>query len=241
MPKFSAWTDVENIFDNLNNLTLILQLEQDFLKLISEAAPESTEESLNYKVLFGTRWPALAKKILVHSKKSKAADVKKFFEDHKNLITAGTHDDLIALLLLPLIIKASKKVKEDAVSRPLTKPEISKCFILQIQNCERLIEDTTEFEAWVTKFGQETYPYVIFLGDLKNVQVQLIINKQRYSFDDPLKAVESCYKSLTAFHAFPFLCDFVWSFIDKAVYELNLRKTSAFVTKLLTDLNKIEI
>ncbi|XP_043475916.1 uncharacterized protein LOC122510504 [Leptopilina heterotoma] len=218
-------------------------LEQDCRRIFQEIAKENNElrqliQNNPNHAIFAAQWPTLAKKIVVYCKKSKAADVKVFLQSHENLFQGGSNDNVLALLLLPLIIRGTKKLKVDSKSINVTKEEIAKAFILHIENFENVIAGQFEFETWLTSLNLQIHPYVTIVGSLETPQIYLKLNGENYNFQDPLKALESCYRCLTALHSFPFLCDFVWTFIDKAVYKICNRKISSWVTKLLVDINK---
>ena len=54
----------------------------------------------------------------------------------------------------------------------------------------------------------------------------------------PVKDAENCYKYLTAIKEFPFICNFVWSFINKAVYSFTSKKSNSWVSEFLLEMNK---
>lgn len=87
---------------------------------------------------------------------------------------------------------------------------------------------------------REISPYVILLGDVENSHVSLGINSERDTFNDSLKANNSCFKCLIALESLPFLCDYVWFFLDKVIYKLRRPKTkNSWVTKFMVELNKL--
>lgn len=96
-----------------------------------------------------------------------------------------------------------------------------------------------EYEKWLKSLEQDIYPYIVFVGELQAPEIFVQINGSQYNFGNHLTAVESCYKCLTALKAFPYMCDFVWSFIDKLVYGISSRKGSSLAVKLLTEINKL--
>lgn len=95
-----------------------------------------------------------------------------------------------------------------------------------------------EFEAWLKDLKLQIHPYLILGGNLESPQFYVVINGQDYTFQNPLEAFETCHKFLTALKHFPSTCDFVWSFIDKAVFDIENTKLSSWSAKLLVDINK---
>ena len=85
--------------------------------------------------------------------------------------------------------------------------------------------DKENFEAWLKSLGVNIYTYLIFCGKVNALDdIYLVLNKEKYTFDDPVKAVEACYKCLSSLHAFPTTCDLAWLFIDKAIYNFTFKK-----------------
>ncbi|XP_051163773.1 uncharacterized protein LOC127283130 [Leptopilina boulardi] len=216
-------------------------LEQDFYTIAEEIYSKKKEKLPDYSKLLLTEWPILAKKILLICEKSKAVDVKQFVLNHAILIKKGTHDSILALMVLPLILRsAPKKVELNSGPVTVTKQESSKCFILHIQNADDLNDEQNSFETWLIDRSQEIYPYLIFLGNVENPQISIVVNSERYAFTDPLKAIDCCFKCLIALDSFSFLCDFVWLFLDKVIYKLDYLNTkNTWVTKFVVDLKKL--
>ena len=73
---------------------------------------------------------------------------------------------------------------------------------------ENLVEEKDELERCLTKLQQEKHPYVMICGNIENItQSYVTVNSQRYAFANPVRAVEACYKCLTALGSLTNLCD----------------------------------
>lgn len=69
----------------------------------------------------------------------------------------------------------------------------------------------------------------------------MIINKQKYTCENPIKAIESCFKCLMALNCFPYSCEHVWGFLQKLIYKIkpikNYKKVNSFVKEINQILN----
>ncbi|KAJ8685134.1 hypothetical protein QAD02_020927 [Eretmocerus hayati] len=93
-------------------------------------------------------------------------------------------------------------------------------------------------EQWLKSYNQQVHPYLICCGQLPNVEFFLIVNGFQYSFNDPIEAVETCYKCLVATKNFPAVTEFAWSTIDLLVYGLEPYKSNANVKDFVQMIRK---
>ena len=92
------------------------------------------------------------------------------------------------------------------------------------------------YENWLQENGQSVLPYIIACEQLNNLlNIYLIFNGEKYVFNNLTKAVEVAYKCYLALNISPYLCDYVWSFIDKYFYKLDIKiKSFVPVNKLIS-------
>ena len=83
------------------------------------------------------------------------------------------------------------------------------------------------------------YPYVIFCGPIENItQCYVIINGEKYAFEEPETALDSCFQILVALRSFPFACDYLWVFFKKLIFSLDcsgkekFSKVSSFIVEI---------
>lgn len=102
----------------------------------------------------------------------------------------------------------------------------------------RVSSKQAKFENWLKSLSQEVHPYLMLCGKLETPQIYVVLNKENYVFQDPSKALECCYKCLNSLQAFPFICDFVWTFFDIAVYNFSFAKANLWVKKFISNIQK---
>ena len=113
-------------------------------------------------------------------------------------------------------------------------------FLLFQEHCN-VDKEKEKFENWLETHGQSILPYIIVCGSVETVfETYLVLKSEKYSFSNPLKAVEACFMCLTALRKWPYMCDYVWGFIQKMVYEFDANKSYAAVTKLVVQMHKTE-
>lgn len=106
------------------------------------------------------------------------------------------------------------------------------------QDSENLVTAQATLAEKFKIYNQEGLPYVIFRGEVPNLQFFVCFNGSNYSFNTATAAVESCYKCLDVLETLPYSCEHVWMFFDKAVYQFSHKKKNGNVTtfaSLLTD------
>ncbi|XP_055372226.1 uncharacterized protein LOC129606133 [Condylostylus longicornis] len=87
-------------------------------------------------------------------------------------------------------------------------------------------------------------PFIAFIGDtfasIQNAYV--IIDNIIYKLDNPISAIDVCFKCFSALHAkFPQHCFPVWQFIQLYIYEIQTEFDKKFTTlnSLITDLDQL--
>ncbi|KAL7295341.1 hypothetical protein TKK_0011371 [Trichogramma kaykai] len=76
----------------------------------------SLNEKNDYNNLLQMKWPVIAPIIINLIKTTRTKDVKDFKKSHGDLIQAGTHDELLAFLLLPSHMNGKSKHDLDLVT-----------------------------------------------------------------------------------------------------------------------------
>ena len=106
-----------------------------------------------------------------------------------------------------------------------------------------ILQDSTKtnatqksFEEWLVNANQQVHPYLLCVGKIKNLQTYIVLNNEKYYYENPIKATEACYKCLTALRAFPNFCDFAWNFIDRCIYNFTFKRINLNVSKLHVDI-----
>lgn len=110
-----------------------------------------------------------------------------------------------------------------------------------LQDSDDLSDDQNCFEDWLKKRKQEVLPYLICVGEFEKSTFYVRLNGEDYPYTDCVKAVEACYKCLSALQRRTVFSDFIWSFFDRAIFNLSFRKANAFVIKFISDLDKLQI
>ena len=57
------------------------------------------------------------------------------------------------------------------------------------------------------------------------------MNETEFVFNDILNAVDALFKSCAALHSWPFMCDYVFSYIQDFLFKIPLNRSLAFVSK----------
>ncbi|XP_051169771.1 uncharacterized protein LOC127287081 [Leptopilina boulardi] len=219
-------------------------LESDFEKKLDEfnttqSLPATINGLHQSTISFSNTWSRNSGKLISLFKKSKTREVRHFFQLHKDTIEKGTHNDVVALFLLPICFKVTKTFKEGNATISYSKEEISRSFILNVQDPENVDTEVKEYENWLQQRNLPILPYVVLCGEIGRIyQSYVIFNGEKYPHVDPVKAVESCYKCLKALDRWPTICDFVWGLLGKLVYGFDLFKSCAPVTKFLVELKR---
>ncbi|KAJ8671233.1 hypothetical protein QAD02_002492 [Eretmocerus hayati] len=223
----------------IESLVLIL-LKNDYKTNIdSLIVAQKIDKSLNYNNLLSTSWPELSTRIVKHCGTSKCVEIRQFLLKNKNLLNRG-YDGILALFLISFSPKVLKKLKKIGNEKPecLKKQKISDCFILHVEDSRKKQTSRESHEQWLKSYNQQVHPYLICCGQLPNVEFFLIVNGFQYSFNDPIEAVETCYKCLVATKNFPAVTEFAWSTIDLLVYGLEPYKSNANVKDFVQMIRK---
>ena len=110
-----------------------------------------------------------------------------------------------------------------------------------LQDPEELDEQREELERRLKRFNQPILPYVIISGIVDNTTQVVVFNSEFYSDTSPLLAVEACYKCLEALSAILYLCDCIYTFIKKFVFNNEASKNYGGVSKLISEVNKSSV
>lgn len=88
-------------------------------------------------------------------------------------------------------------------------------------------------ENSLVKQGFEVHPYVIIHGpSVDTSQIYVVLNKELYLCASLVDAVDKCFKCLMALRSWPYLCDHIWFFLMKRVYELTPPRAVGPISKL---------
>lgn len=87
-------------------------------------------------------------------------------------------------------------------------------------------------------------PLPIIIGrDLDNIEASYVnVNNVLYNIDNPLKAVDICFKIYHVLNAsYPVECEHVWLFLQKLVYAINTPYDKNFVSvnSFISDITNI--
>ncbi|KAJ8672453.1 hypothetical protein QAD02_003712 [Eretmocerus hayati] len=195
----------------------------------------------SYDSLFVDTWPSIAQKIVKHLSSSRSLEISRFYVEKAELFNSGTNDSLLALFLISLSPNVPKKVKVNGLPENVAKAALSKCFILHVEDPAKRSEEQKTHESWLLERHQEVLPYIIFCGKLPNIEAYLHVNSQLHTFENPLEAVQACYKCLTALQRFPNLAEFAWSYIDLAVYGFSFKSINANVKQFSAKVSNVQI
>lgn len=101
--------------------------------------------------------------------------------------------------------------------------------------------DLNEVKLQLYKRFEETHQFIIVLrGPLENIsQAYVIFNDQIFTFSDPLKAVDVCFKCYAALRYWPNHCSCVWQFFQLYVYNILKRKSIYFINQSIQTVNKL--
>ncbi|KAJ8684635.1 hypothetical protein QAD02_020428 [Eretmocerus hayati] len=227
-----------------DQLMLILLLEGDFkshLQLLAKTHKILQDKIDSYDWLFVDTWLSLSKKIVKHLQSSKSVDILKFHMDYRELIASGTTDSLLALFLILLSPGVPKKVKVDGAAENVSKGDLSRCFILHVEDPTKRSQKQEDYETWLRKRNQEIVPYSIFCGKVPNVEASICVNSHLYTYTNRLEAVQVCDKCLTALQRFPNLAEFAWSYIDLAEYKSDFKSINSNVKKFGAKIESVKI
>ena len=96
-----------------------------------------------------------------------------------------------------------------------------------------------ELETWLQLVEPPVFPRIVICGSIENNQTYVFLNRKKYSYDNPILAVEAAFKCLLALEKIPSLCDYVWTFIHKFIYGLDVTKSFSAVNKLIVDIRAL--
>ncbi|XP_043480354.1 uncharacterized protein LOC122510032 [Leptopilina heterotoma] len=168
-----------NSFPSLNAPLVVSLLQSDFKRIIKAAFP-TQNLSTKYTTLFSAKWPKWASKIIKICSSLKTREVKEFFFENENLLNEGKHDAILALFLLPLcltVVRNKRQARNQSVS--FSKYDISKTFILHIEDGKNLLSEIENYESWLECQQQVVYPYVVFCGKIDQINQALVVLKKK--------------------------------------------------------------
>lgn len=105
-----------------------------------------------------------------------------------------------------------------------------------------LEKEKQSLEKWVDELKQPPLPYVILVGDIRNViQSYVVFKGEYYPYLCPMKAVEACYKCLMALKQLPTACEHIWGILKKLVYGMPSDLMNHGITKFVCDVRKFNL
>lgn len=78
------------------------------------------------------------------------------------------------------------------------------------------------------KYNLTLQPFIVAVGPMQNLEaVYVVINNQKYKFQDVTHAVDFCFKSFYTLKAkYPTSCEIVWTFLQKKMYGIKDTQTN---------------
>lgn len=78
------------------------------------------------------------------------------------------------------------------------------------------------------KYNLTLQPFIVAVGSLQKLEVvYVVINDEKYAFQDVTHSVDFCFKSFFALRAkYPVSCELIWTFIQKEIYGLKDTQTN---------------
>ncbi|CAI6361259.1 unnamed protein product [Macrosiphum euphorbiae] len=135
---------------------------------------------------------------------------------------------VISLLLVPYLIPTKTQIKNNNVSvktkfwKPLL-VESASAFAIHVQNMIKFHEDFCQREIKYLHHGATIQPYIAFVGeDIQSISSCYVRVNQRWCFEDPLIALEVCFKTFFVFNCnYPKECYDSWLIVQQLLFQLH--------------------
>ncbi|XP_018363210.1 PREDICTED: uncharacterized protein LOC108761280 [Trachymyrmex cornetzi] len=171
--------------------------------------------------ILGKKWPVLHPNIIRLAKKQPTTS--NLLKDFKKVPA-----DVQAWLVLPYLFKPV--LKKTGLKKPW-KPsykEQSDGFITWINVITDIEKVISTHRTLMSDYKLTLQPFVIVvLSKEKVAAAYVIINDEKYQFQDVTNAIAFCWKSFFVLNAaYPVSCEAIWIYIEEEIYECKKTKSS---------------
>ncbi|XP_011698854.1 PREDICTED: uncharacterized protein LOC105456480 [Wasmannia auropunctata] len=184
---------------------------------------------LDYKLLnlsevniLHKKWSILHPKILKLAKQRKST--KELFVNGENILP-----EVLAWRVLPYLFKPAF-MKTGQKKTPWKPSYQEQCdgFITWINVITHFETTLKKHRDLMKKYSLTLQPFIVAIGPLEKLEaVYVVINDEKYVFQDVTHSVDFCFKSFFALKAeYPVSCKLVWTYIQKEIYGVKDTETN---------------
>ncbi|KAG5884509.1 hypothetical protein JTB14_021645 [Gonioctena quinquepunctata] len=205
MPTFGTPLDYFNAFPFLRTpLGYTLLIEDCLLRF-----PELRERSL-HKI-----WPKVGS-VVIELLKSKQIE-------HRELYSTSIDMNVKSVKLIPFLFAPPQiRMKTTKKNVKLSRMEMADRFFLQVSDSDELESKIAERRQQLKDSTSSPHPFMVALGQSSKIQAYfVVIDDQKYSFNDCLTAMDTAFKIFHALNIpYPNETRKIWQTIDYLVYRI---------------------
>lgn len=94
----------------------------------------------------------------------------------------------------------------------------------------QLAEEKEALTNELVRLEYDVHPFIIFCGKPNNVtKAYVIVNNDHYEYENPLEAVDNCFRACIALHTWSKQLTDIWAFVQLYIYNIKIGVSAALV------------